>query len=189
MRRRHRRAHIEADKTCLAARPGTTGGASVARDGAALAAPVPVSANLSRAECSRTTTGVTLQGTQRTSAIDQPRRALSLAADAVLAFHAVLIAFLLSGGFLAWRWPGVAVVHVLALVASAAIYLGGLDCPLTNLEKRLRTLAGEAVYEGGFIEHYLVRPVYAGGMTTALGVGLLALVVNTTLVAYGRHLL
>ncbi len=105
-----------------------------------------------------------------------------------MAVHAVFIAFLLSGGFLSWWWPGLAAVHLLALVASAAIYLGGFDCPLTNLEKHLRTVAGEAVYEDGFIAHYLVRPVYAAGMTAALGLGLVALVVGTTLVAYGRHL-
>jgi protein-S-isoprenylcysteine O-methyltransferase Ste14 len=129
-----------------------------------------------------------LQGTQPSSAIEQAQRSLGIAADVVVVVHAVFVAFLLSGGFLAWWWPGAAAVHVLALVASAGIYLGGFDCPLTNLEKHLRTLAGEAVYQDGFIAHYLVRPVYAGGMTAALGLGLLALVVGTTLVAYGRHL-
>ena len=113
---------------------------------------------------------------------------MRLAADAVVALHGVFIAFLLGGGFLAWWWPGAAPVHLVALVTSAAIYLGGFDCPLTNLEKHLRTRAGETVYEDGFIAHYLVRPVYAGGMTAALGIGLVVLVVGTTLVAYGRHL-
>ncbi|HWC12212.1 MAG TPA: DUF2784 domain-containing protein [Acidimicrobiales bacterium] len=112
---------------------------------------------------------------------------MGLAADAVVAVHAVFIAFLLSGGFVAWWWPGAAALHLSALVASAAIYLGGFDCPLTNLEKHLRTLAGGAAYQDGFIAHYLVRPVYAGGMTPALGLGLLILVVGATLVAYGRH--
>lgn len=120
--------------------------------------------------------------------MNQPQRSLSLAADAIVAVHAVFIAFLLSGGFLAWWWPEAAPVHVFALVASAAIYLGGFDCPLTNLEKHLRTLAGEAVYQDGFIAHYLVRPVYAGGMTATLGLKVLAIVVGATLVAYGRHL-
>jgi hypothetical protein len=129
-----------------------------------------------------------LHGAQPTSATGQTQRSLGLAADAVVAVHALFVAFLLGGGFLAWWWPSAAAVHVVALVASAAIYLGGFDCPLTNLEKHLRTLAGEAVYPDGFIAHYLVRPVYAGGMTAALGLGLLALVVATTLVAYGRHL-
>ena len=100
----------------------------------------------------------------------------------------MFVAFLLVGGFLAWRWPIAALLHVLALVVSGAIYFGGYDCPLTNLEKHLRTQAGEAVYADGFIAHYLVRPVYAGGMTPALGLGLLGLVVGATLVAYGRVL-
>ncbi len=114
---------------------------------------------------------------------------MSLVADAVVALHALFVAFLLIGGFLAWWWPGVAVIHAVALVVSAAIYLGGFDCPLTNLEKDLRRRAGDTVYPDGFIAHYLVRPVYADGMTASLGFGLLALVVGATLVAYGRHLI
>jgi len=114
---------------------------------------------------------------------------LSLAADAVVAVHLLFVAFLLVGGFLAWWWPGAALIHVLALVVSAGIYLGGRDCPLTNLEKDLRTRGGEAVYPDGFIAHYLVTPVFAGGMTAALGYSLVALVAGATLVAYGRHLI
>jgi len=106
----------------------------------------------------------------------------------VVAFHGAFVAFLLVGGFLAWWWPGVAVDHVLTLVVSAVIYLGGHDCPLTDLEKHLRTAAGDTVYPDGFIAHYLVRPFYADGMTAALGLGIVALVVMATLVAYGRHL-
>jgi len=107
----------------------------------------------------------------------------------VVAFHGTFVAFLLVGGFLAWWWPGIAVAHVLALVVSAAIYLGGLDCPLTDLEKHLRTSAGDDVYPDGFIAHYLVKPFYAEGMNPALGLAIVALVVVATLVAYGRHLI
>lgn len=104
----------------------------------------------------------------------------------MVAFHGVFVAFLLVGGFLAWWWPGIAVAHVLTLVVSAVIYLGGRDCPLTDLEKHLRTVAGDTVYPDGFIAHYLVRPFYADGMTAALGLGIVALVVVATLVAYGH---
>jgi len=113
---------------------------------------------------------------------------LRLAADAVVAVHGVFVAFLLVGGFLAWWWPAAAPIHIVALVASAAIYLGGFDCPLTNLEKHLRTRAGEIVYPDGFIAHYLVRRFYAGGMTSALGYGLLGVTVAATVAAYGRAL-
>lgn len=113
------------------------------------------------------------------------QRSLSFAADAVVALHLVFVAFLLGGGFLAWRWPAVVPVHLLAIVVSTVIYLRGYDCPLTNLEKHLRTRAGDTVYPEGFIAHYLIAPVYGGGMTPAIGVGLTVLVVVTALVAYG----
>jgi hypothetical protein len=100
----------------------------------------------------------------------------------------VFVAFLLIGGFLGWWWAIAVPIHVLALAVSAAIYLGGYDCPLTNLEKHLRRSAGGAVYSDGFIAHYLVKPFRPGGMTAALGVGLVVVVVSTTLVAYGRNL-
>lgn len=131
----------------------------------------------------------TLQTTQSTSATARQLRILNLAAGAVVAVHLVFVAFLLAGGFLAWRWPAAVPVHILALVVSAAIYLGGYDCPLTNLEKHLRTRAGEAVYPDGFIAHYLVRPFHGGGMTPALGIGLVVLVVGATVVAYGHNLI
>jgi hypothetical protein len=112
---------------------------------------------------------------------------LILAADALVAVHLVFVAFLLAGGFLAWQWPVAAPLHIMALIVSAVIYLGGLDCPLTNAEKLLRTRADEVPYPDGFIAHYLVRPVYAKGMTPGLGLGLVVLVVGAALVAYGRH--
>lgn len=105
-----------------------------------------------------------------------------------MALHILFVAFLVVGGFLAWWWPAAVPIHVLALLVSAAIYLRGYDCPLTNVEKRLRTRAGEEVYPDGFIAHYLVGPFRADGMTAALGYGLVAIVTGATLVAYGRHL-
>jgi hypothetical protein len=44
----------------------------------------------------------------------------------------------------------------------------GWTCPLTPLEKRLRTRAGQAGYAGGFIHHYVGRAVYPGGMPRRL---------------------
>lgn len=111
-----------------------------------------------------------------------------LSADLVVGLHLAFIAFLVVGGFLTWEWPGVAPAHILALVVSAAIYVGGFDCPLTTLEKHLRTQAGEVVYPEGFIAHYLVAPVRPSGMTARLGSGIVVAVVGITIVAYGRDL-
>ena len=96
--------------------------------------------------------------------------------------------FLVAGGFLARRRPRVTRAHLGALVVSAAIYGGGLDCPLTDLEKSLRHRAGAPVYTDGFIAHYLVSPVHPGGMTDTVGTGLFATVVALTVVAYGPSL-
>jgi hypothetical protein len=46
----------------------------------------------------------------------------------VVALHLAFITFLLAGGFIAWAWPRVALAHILCLVVSTAIYLGGYDC-------------------------------------------------------------
>ncbi len=108
-----------------------------------------------------------------------------LAADAVAAAHLGFVAFLVVGGFVARRRPAVVPAHVAALAVSAAIYGGGFDCPLTDLEKSLRHQAGVAVYPEGFIAHYLVSPVHPAGMTETVGLGLFGAVVAVTALAYG----
>ncbi len=113
---------------------------------------------------------------------------MRMAADGVAVAHLGFVGFLLAGGFVARHHPGVARAHVGALALSAAIYGGGLDCPLTDLEKWLRRLAGEPVYSDGFIAHYLVSPVHRGGMTDTIGIGLFGVVVAFTAVAYGPGL-
>lgn len=109
---------------------------------------------------------------------------LRRAADAVAISHLGLIVFLLAGGFLARRHPRVTRAHVVALAATAAVYAAGLDCPLTDWEKGLRRLAGDDVYRGGFLEHYLVSPVHPEGMSPAIGRAILAVAAVTTAVAY-----
>lgn len=113
---------------------------------------------------------------------------LRFAADGVAVAHLGFVGFLLAGGFVARRNPAVARAHLGALVLSAAIYGGGLDCPLTDLEKALRHLAGGPVYTDGFIAHYLVSPVHPGGMTDAIGRALFGAVVALTALAYGPAL-
>jgi len=113
---------------------------------------------------------------------------LRLAADAVAASHLGFVGFLVAGGFLARRRPGLTKAHLGALAVSAAIYGGGFDCPLTDLEKSLRSRAGAPVYPDGFIAHYLVSPVHPGGMSDTVGFALFGAVVALTVVAYGPRL-
>ena len=93
------------------------------------------------------------------------------AADVVAVSHLSLIGFLLAGGFVARRHPRVTKAHLVALAATAGIYGGGFDCPLTDWEKGLRRLAGDEVYAGGYLEHYLVAPCHPAGMNPAIGFG------------------
>jgi len=88
-----------------------------------------------------------------------------LTADAVVLLHLGFIVFVICGGFLAWRWPRLIWAHLPAAGWGAVIELFHWTCPLTPLEKGLRQLAGDAGYEGGFIEHYLIPVIYPVALT------------------------
>ena len=83
-------------------------------------------------------------------------------ADLVLVVHLAFILFVAIGAFVAWRWPRVRWVHILAVAYAAAVVTLGFDCPLTGLEKHFRRLAGGPVYDGGFVNHYLTNVIYPG---------------------------
>lgn len=112
-----------------------------------------------------------------------------LAAGGVVAIHMSFVAFVLVGGFVAWRRPSILRSHVPAVALSAALAIAGLDCPLTEVEKWLLEQAGEVPYDGGFISHYLVEPVYAPGTTPTVRVILRIATVGIISVAYGGFLL
>lgn len=107
------------------------------------------------------------------------------AADAVLVVHLSFVAFVVLGGFAAVRWPRLAWIHVPCAAWGALIELAGWICPLTPLENRLRRLGGEAGFEGGFVETYLLAALYPEGLTRTVQIGLGVLVVVVNLVAYG----
>ena len=110
----------------------------------------------------------------------EPRMLYAVAAGLVVVAHVTFIAFVLLGGFLAWRWPRVLWAHVPAVILTAGLFAFGLDCPLTDVEKYLRRQAGEDVYRDGFVAHYLVPGVPDG----VRGVVLPVLVVTVTAIAY-----
>jgi hypothetical protein len=110
-------------------------------------------------------------------------------ADAVLVAHLAFVLFVLLGG-LAARWRRwMACVHLPCAAYGAAVELGGWVCPLTPLENRLRALAGERGYGGGFVEHYVVPIVYPEGLTPAVGMALAVAVVAVNVAVYAWVLL
>ena len=108
-----------------------------------------------------------------------------LAADAVLLLHLGFIVFVLLGGLLALRWRRAPLLHLPAVAWGVYIELSGGLCPLTPLENRLRVLAGQAGFEGGFIEHYLLPLIYPADLTRDTQFVLAGVVVIVNLLAYG----
>ncbi|HEV7205863.1 MAG TPA: DUF2784 domain-containing protein [Jatrophihabitans sp.] len=74
--------------------------------------------------------------------------------------HYVFLAYLLAGGFLAWRWRWSIVPHVLAAVWATLILTTRVPCPLTALQNNFRERAGQRPISGGFIEHYVRGVLY-----------------------------
>lgn len=99
--------------------------------------------------------------------------------DLVVALHGAFLLFVTVGALLVVRWPKLVPLHLGCVVWGAYVALAGKVCPLTPLENRFRRQAGEAGYEGGFIEHYLLPVIYPPGLTRelqlAIGVGVIAL--------------
>lgn len=107
-----------------------------------------------------------------------------LAADGVLVLHLLFIVFVLGGGLLALKWRRAPWLHLPAAIWGVYIELSGGICPLTPLENRLRMLAGQAGYEGGFVEHYLLALIYPAGLTREIQFGLAAVVVGVNFAVY-----
>jgi uncharacterized membrane protein YhhN len=108
-----------------------------------------------------------------------------LLADVVVGVHFVFVLFVVLGGLLVLRWPGVAYLHIPAAVYGAAIEFAGWICPLTPLEQWLRRQAGEAAYSGGFIEHYILPLLYPSALTREIQLLLGFLVIAVNLAIYG----
>lgn len=107
--------------------------------------------------------------------------AYRLLADLVVVLHLVYVAFVAVGAVLAWRWRRLVSLHLVALTVAFVSVTVGFDCPLTNLEKWLRRLAGDHPYEGSFIGHYILGTVFPRGHDRLVQ----GIVVVVVLVVYG----
>ena len=111
-----------------------------------------------------------------------------LAADAVVLAHGAFILFAVFGGLLALRWRWLAMLHLPAAAWAVFIEATGRICPLTPLEVSLRIAAGDAGYDGGFVEHYLIPIIYPAGLTRGVQFALAALVLVVNLAVYAAVL-
>ena len=107
-----------------------------------------------------------------------------MAADALVVIHLGFILFVMLGGLLLLRWPSLIWLHVPAVAWGVIVECLHLGCPLTPWENQLRRVAGQAGYDGGFIEHYLIPLIYPAGLTPQIQIGLGAIVVLVNLAVY-----
>ena len=107
------------------------------------------------------------------------------AADAVVVVHFLFLVLVATGGLLAWRWPRLLWAHLPAVAWSLLAITVGVECPLTDLERHLRGLAGDEAYSEGFIDRYVEGVVYPERYTTLLRL----LVGAAIVVGYGRLLI
>jgi len=107
-----------------------------------------------------------------------------LLADVVVVVHLAFVLFVLLGGGIVLRRPRVAWIHLPALAWAVAMELADWICPLTPLENRLRRAAGDAGYDGGFIEHYLLPILYPDALTRSMQVGFAVFALSVNAAAY-----
>jgi len=105
-------------------------------------------------------------------------------ADAVLLLHFLFILFAIFGGFFILYNQKVAWLHVPVVLWSSIVNLAGLTCPLTPIENYFRSAAGQAGYQGGFIEHYIGQLVYPAGMPRKLELVAAASIIAWNFVVY-----
>ena len=106
-------------------------------------------------------------------------------ADALLALHGLFIVWVIFGGVAVVARPVLAWLHLPAVVWAVWISWSGSICPLTPWEQSLRQAAGQAGYEGGFIEHYLTAAIYPQGLTARHQLVFGAAVLAINLLLYG----
>jgi hypothetical protein len=86
-----------------------------------------------------------------------------LLADAVVGVHFAFLAYVVLGGFLAWRWRWTIATHVLAVIWAGLIVFVKIPCPLTALQNQFRQWGGQPAFRAGFIDHYVTGRLYPSG--------------------------
>jgi len=110
-------------------------------------------------------------------------------ADLVLLIHFAIVLFVVGGlllivlgNFLCWSWVNHWWFRAMHLLAISVVVLEswlGIECPLTTLENWLRLQAGQGVYQGSFIQHWVHGVMFyqAPGWVFALAYTLFGLAV------------
>ena len=112
-------------------------------------------------------------------------RAWSWLAEGVVVLHFAYLAYLIGGGFAAWRWPRSIVAHVLAVGWAVLIVVTKVPCPLTSLQNSFRERAGQQPLSGSFIDTYARGTLFPAG-AIGLAQALVAIVVALSWVGFAH---
>ncbi|KAA2248447.1 DUF2784 domain-containing protein [Solihabitans fulvus] len=105
----------------------------------------------------------------------------------VVILHFAALAFVLFGGFVAWRWRWVFYLHLMfAAWAIIIITFPAVDCPLTLLENVFRHAAGMPELPG-FIDHYVTGVLYPDGYKALVQGFVVVLILTSWLGLYARR--
>jgi hypothetical protein len=106
----------------------------------------------------------------------------------ILIAHFAYLAYVVVGGFLAWRWPWTVWPHLAAAGWGLFIVTNpfGWHCPLTYAEHWSRQRAGQEGFDAGFVDRYLEGVLYPAQYTRLLQVLVAVLVATSWIVAYRR---
>ena len=103
-------------------------------------------------------------------------------ATAVVVLHVAFVLFVIFGSVWVLRRPKAAYAHLAAVAWAIYVEWSGAICPLTPLEKSLRSTAGLQAYAGDFVANYIFPLLYPDGLTrTAQSIiGVVVLVINVS---------
>ena len=99
------------------------------------------------------------QGKTR-NAVTEMANFYSTAVVIVLGIHLAWILWVIFGALWTRGRSWLAAFHIASLVWGIVVETGPWPCPLTIAEDLLRQKAGNALYRGSFLAHYLSRIVY-----------------------------
>jgi hypothetical protein len=105
-------------------------------------------------------------------------------AETTMVVHFAVLAYLLLGGFLVWRWTHAIWPHLAIAAWGLTSTVFVWKCPLTMLEDWSRRKAGEAGLHTGFIDTYLTGVVYPERYTTQIQIGIGVVVVGSWIGAF-----
>lgn len=80
--------------------------------------------------------------------------------DITVAVHYLVMAYIVFGGFLVWRWRRLLPFHIVMVAWAVFSLIVPITCPLTWLEDTFRHMGGLPPLHDGFVATYITGVLY-----------------------------